>query len=145
MTIYSQKLIEKFCAAIADGKGVRTVCKMEGMPSKPTVFRWLREYPEFAKLYEIATDERADTQIEEMVEIADNCKADADSIRKARLRIYARVEAAQRMKPKKYGNKIQHTGEGGGPIQHKAVTAMSDDELMAIANRTPGAADDPDA
>lgn len=144
-TTYTVDLAAKFCAALADGGTIRSVCKKTGMPSKATVFRWLREYPEFAKMYEIATDERADTLIDEIVEIADNCKTDADSIRKAKLRIHARVEQAQKMKPKKYGAKLQHMGDGGGPIQHKNVTAMSDDELLAIAGRNREDDDVPDA
>jgi len=138
---YTADLAAKFCAAIADGKSIRAVCKQAGMPSKATVFRWLREYPDFVKLYELATDERADTLVDEIVDIADNCKTDADSIRKARLRIDARVEQAQRMKPRKYGRQLQLTGEGGGPVVHKAATQMSDDELLAIAGRK----DNPDA
>jgi transposase-like protein len=111
-TTYTPELADKVCAAIADGKSIRAVCKLAGMPSKATVFRWLREHPEFAAAYEVATDERADTMIDEIVDIADNCKVDKDSIRKAKLRIDARVEQAQRMKPKKYGAKItqEHTG-----------------------------------
>ena len=116
-TSYSPEIAEKFCAAIAEGKSIRSACKQPGMPSKATVFRWLREQPEFVKLYEVATDERADTIIDEIVDIADNCRADADSIRKAKLRIHARVEQAQRMKPRKYGNQLQLTGEGGGAVQ----------------------------
>lgn len=116
-TTYTTDLAEKFCAAIAEGGSLRSVCKKPGMPSKATVFRWLREQPEFVKLYEVATDERADTIIDEIVDIADNCRADADSIRKAKLRIHARVEQAQRMKPRKYGNQLQLTGEGGGAVQ----------------------------
>jgi len=116
---YAPDLAAKFCAAIADGNTIRTVCKMKGMPSKATVFRWLRDHPDFAKMYEVATDERADTMIDEIVEIADSCKTDADAIRKAKLRIHARVEQAQRMKPRKYGNQLQLTGEGGGPVEAK--------------------------
>lgn len=142
-TTYTPELAAKVCAAVADGKSIRSVCKQAGMPSKASVFRWLREYPEFVKMYEIATDERADTLVDEIVEIADNCKTDADSIRKAKLRIHARVEQAQRMKPRKYGNQLQLTGEGGGPVVHKAVTAMSDDELIAIAGRNAKGSDVP--
>jgi hypothetical protein len=126
-TTYTTEQAAKFCAAIADGGSLRSVCKKTGMPSKATVFRWLREQPEFVKLYEVATDERADTIIDEIVDIADNCKADADSIRKAKLRIHARVEQAQRMKPRKYGNQLQLTGAGGGALQ--VVFAASDADL----------------
>lgn len=126
-TTYTPDLAAKFCAALADGKSIRTVCKADGMPSKATVFRWLREYPEFAKMYEVATDERADTLVDEIVEIADNCKTDADSIRKAKLRIHARVEYAQKMKPRKYGTKLELTGEGGGPL--RVVMSQQDEAL----------------
>ena len=120
-TTYSPELAAKFCAAIADGGTLRSVCKKDSMPSKATVFRWLAEHDEFQKMYETATDERTDIMIDEIVDIADNCKADADSIRKAKLRIHARVEQAQRMKPRKYGRQLQLTGEGGGAVPVKAT------------------------
>jgi len=132
---YTPEIAAKFCAAIADGGSLRSVCKKAGMPSKATVFRWLRAHEDFAKLYEIATDERADGQIDEIVDIADNCKADKEEIQKAKLRIHARVEQAQRMKPRKYGRQLQLTGEGGGPVPIKAsldVANLPTDVLTAI-------------
>lgn len=105
------------------------------MPSKATVFRWLGEHADFVTMYEKATDERTDTMIDEIVDIADNCKADKDSIRKAKLRIDARVEQAQRMKPKKYGSKVQLTGDGGGAIETKStldVAGLPTEVLTAI-------------
>lgn len=139
-TTYTPEKAAEFCAALAEGGTIRKICKKAGMPSKATVFRWLREQPEFLTMYELATDERADTMIDEIVEIADNCKTDADSIRKAKLRIHARVEQAQKMKPKKYGAKVQLTGDGGGPIASTAtldVTGLSTatlHEIMAVKN-----------
>jgi hypothetical protein len=124
-TTYTPDLAAKFCAAIADGGTLRSVCKKDGMPSKATVFRWLGEHSDFVLMYEKATDERTDVMIDEIVDIADNCKADADSIRKAKLRIHARVEQAQRMKPKKYGSKLQLTGAGGGAIETKSTLDVS--------------------
>lgn len=132
---YTPDLAAKFCAAIADGGSLRSVCKKPGMPSKATVFRWLAEHDDFAKLYEKATDERADTMIDEIVDIADNCKPDKEEIQKAKLRIHARVEQAQRMKPRKYGRQLQLTGEGGGPVQAQAsldVAGMPTEVLDAI-------------
>lgn len=129
-TTYTPELAAKFCAAIADGGSLRSVCKKAGMPSKATVYRWLTEHPEFRPMYEKATDDRADGQVDEIVDIADNCKPDPDSVRKARLQIYARIEAVQKMKPRKYGRQLQLTGEGGGPVDHR-VQKMSDEELDA--------------
>lgn len=134
-TTYTPELAAKFCAAIADGGTLRSVCKKPSMPSKATVFRWLGDHPDFVTMYEKATDERTDTMIDEIVDIADNCKADKDSIRKAKLRIDARVEQAQRMKPKKYGSKVQLTGDGGGAIETKStldVAGLSTAALLEI-------------
>lgn len=143
-TSYTPAMSAKFCTAVAEGnKSIREICKQSGMPSKATIFRWLAEYPEFAKAYEVAKSEAIDTYVDEAVEIADNCAKDADSIRKARLQIHARIETAQLLRPKKYGRQLQLTGEGGGPVVHKAVTQMTDDELEVIAGRK--GADVPDA
>lgn len=133
MTTYTLELAAKFCAAIADGASVRTACKKPGMPSKATVFRWLGEITEFATMYQVATDERADTHIEEIVDIADKCKSDKASIQKARLRIYARESAAARMKPRKYGAKVQLTGDGGGAIETRSSLDVSGISTAALA------------
>jgi hypothetical protein len=141
---YTPELAATFCAAIADGGSLRSVCKKAGMPSKATVFRWLGENDEFRVMYEKATEDRADGQVDEIVDIADKCRADPDSIRKARLQIYARIEAVQKMKPRKYGRQLQLTGEGGGAIHHK-VQQMSDEELdAAIAQATAATSHDGD-
>lgn len=134
-TTYTPELAAKFCAAIADGGSLRAVCAKAGMPSKATVFRWIREHAEFAKQYELATDDRADGHIDEVIEIADKCAVDKDAVAKAKLQIYARIEAVQRMKPRKYGNKITQelVGAGGGAIQVRTAAALTDDELAAIA------------
>jgi transposase-like protein len=121
-TTYTPELAAKFCAAIADGGSLRAVCGKAGMPSKATVFRWIREHTEFAKQYELATDDRADGHIDEVIEIADKCAVDKDAVAKAKLRIYARIEAVQRMKPRKYGSKMQLTGDGGGAIEFTGIT-----------------------
>jgi len=135
-TDYTLEIATKFCLAVADGgKSIRKICALPGMPGKTTIFRWLAAYPEFAKMYEIAKDEQVDTEVDEISYIADNCKRDADSIRKARLQIYARIERAQLLRPKRYGRKLQLTGEGGGPIRStldvSSLSTAALDEIMA--------------
>jgi hypothetical protein len=118
-TAYTTELGAKFCAAVAEGdKSIRAICKLSGMPSKATVFRWLAENEEFRTMYELAKDEQADTFVDEIVDIADNAKGTKIGVAKARLQIYARIEAAQKMKPKKYGAKVDvnHAGKDGGPL-----------------------------
>jgi hypothetical protein len=119
---YTLATATKFCEAIAEGsKSIRSVCKLAGMPSKAVVFRWLRDHPEFQEMYELAKDEQADTFVDEIVEIADKCKASKSAIQKARLQIYAREVAAAKMRPKKYGSKMQLTGDEGRPLSVEIV------------------------
>ena len=43
----------------------------------------------------------------------------------AKLRVDARKWVASKMKPKAYGDRIQHTGEGGGPIEVDVSAALT--------------------
>jgi hypothetical protein len=115
---YTPELAEKICAGLADGKSLRAICKLKGMPSKATVFVWLRNNPEFANMYGIARDDQADVLADQVVEIADNAGSTKGGINKARLMIDARKWFAGVTRPKKYGSKVtqEHTGAGGGPI-----------------------------
>lgn len=125
---YTPELGEMICAEIIDGKSVRTICKMEGMPSKYTVMNWLRRYPEFKKLYDIACAERAEAYAEEIVDIADDgtndwaerqlengntiTVFDHEHVQRSKLRVEARKWICAKMKPKKFGDKLEleHTG-----------------------------------
>lgn len=38
---YLPEVAEDICSLIANGESLRSVCKRPGMPSRPTVFRWM--------------------------------------------------------------------------------------------------------
>ena len=122
-TTYTPEIGEKICDAIVEGESgknsLREVCKLPGMPSRATVYRWLRDYPDFAKLYELATDDRADGYMDEIVDIAENCRATKSGIAKAKLQIYAREKYAAKIRPRKYGEKVDvnHGGQVGNPVE----------------------------
>lgn len=116
------------------GESMRTVCAIEGMPSMSTVFKWLREIPEFTQQYTRAKEESADVLAEDIISIADDGTNDTykrdlgdgteseevnfDHIQRSKLRVEARKWIAAKLKPKKYGDKIQqeHVGANGGPL-----------------------------
>jgi hypothetical protein len=86
------------------------------MPSATTVFNWLRTNPGFLEQYARAKEESADALADEMLDIADNTDEEAQS---RRVRVDTRKWIASKLKPKKYGDKIDATlsGPEGGPIQ----------------------------
>jgi hypothetical protein len=113
---YTTEIADLICTQLSDGLSLRAVCRQEGMPDKTTVFKWLRERPEFLAQYARAKEESADAMADEILEIADNPEEDAQS---RRVRIDARKWIASKLKPKKYGDKIDATlsGPDGGPVQ----------------------------
>lgn len=128
---YTQEIGDKICAELASGKSLRTVCKAEGMPSTVTVFAWLRKYPDFLSQYAKAKEEAADAWAEEILDIADDgsndwmesnnpenpgWRANGEAIQRSRLRVDTRKWIASKLKPKRYGEKVEHTGAEGGPI-----------------------------
>lgn len=125
--IYTQELADAVCENIAKGYSMRTVCALEGMPSLTTVFKWLRTYKEFAEQYAYATQERTEAMSEDILDIADDGSNDLMLIQKgsqvyevenkevtnrSRLRVDTRKWLMSKMKPKKYGEKVDVTSDG---------------------------------
>lgn len=121
--IYTQELADLICAELTEGKSLRSVCRQDGMPNKATVFRWLRTRTEFLAQYTRAKEEASDALIEEILDIADDSekdfvehqhadgstdlKPDYEHINRSRLRVDTRKWIASKMKPKKYGEKVE--------------------------------------
>lgn len=128
-TKYTQELADRICEQLASGDSMRTVCKPDDMPSMQTVFSWLRTKPEFLEQYTRAKQEAADAYIEEMLDIADDgtndwmeyhdkdgnalgWKLNGEHVQRSRVRIDTRKWVASKLKPKKYGDKVDLTSDG---------------------------------
>ena len=122
-TKYTDKLSDSICAKLSEGQSLRTVCKSDDMPCKATIFSWLRTNEAFLDQYTRAKQESADALTDEMLDIADDSTNDymmkqgedgseyealnAEHIQRSRLRIETRKWLSSKLKPKKYGDKIQ--------------------------------------
>lgn len=130
-TKYTQDLTDRICAELAQGYSLRTVCRSDDMPSVATVFNWLRTYPEFLEQYTRAKEESADAMADEVLDIADDAENDwmvvnrkdgseawqlnGEHVQRSRLRIETRKWLMAKMKPKKYGEKLD-VESGGQPL-----------------------------
>lgn len=132
-TKYTVALADAVCERLALGESMRSVSRDDSMPAMSTLFKWLREYPEFSEQYAKAKDEAADALVEDMLDIADNqveqplivdglpfqidgkpvMVKDAVSVNHAKLRVDTRKWYASKLKPKKYGDRqhIEHSGK----------------------------------
>ncbi len=97
---------------------------------------------------------QADALFDEALEIADDAAGDVttdkdgketvnhENIQRSRLRVDTRKWAAGKLAPKRYGDKIQHTGEGGGPIRVRPDLSKLTDEELNVLERILGRAAD---
>jgi hypothetical protein len=128
-TDYTQALADDICAQLSTGLSMRTVCNPDDMPDKSTLFRWIRSNEEFRDQYARAKEESADALIEEIMDIADDGSNDwmerqdkdgavigwqlnGEHVQRSKLRVDTRKWAASKLKPKKYGDKLDLTTGG---------------------------------
>jgi len=125
---YTDEIGNKICTEIAtSSKSLRTICMGENLPCVATVLNWLSKHPTFLAQYTRAKEEQADYLIEEMLDIADDGSNDFMTVVKgditytqenkeltnrSRLRVDTRKWIASKLKPKKYGDKLDLTTNG---------------------------------
>lgn len=126
-TIFTQDLADKICAQLAMGESLRTVCKADEMPSLQTIFNWFRTQKGFVEQYARAKEESADALTDEILDIADDGSndwmeihkngydstvVDQEAVQRSKLRVETRKWIASKLKPKKYGDKVDLTSDG---------------------------------
>lgn len=123
-------------AQIATGKSLREICRAEEMPAASTFLLWVSEDAALAEQYARAMQSRADLIFDEILEITDDARndwmerhgqddagyvANGEHIQRARLRVDARKWMLGKMNPKKYGEKLELSGDPDRPLAVSAV------------------------
>lgn len=111
---YSIELAEMICEQIATTRySLRKICEGEGMPDHATVRRWLIKHEDFRDLYARAKEEQADSLADEMLDAAFDEGDDekpfvgGNHIQRDRLKVDTLKWIASKLKPKKYGDRIE--------------------------------------
>jgi histidinol phosphatase-like PHP family hydrolase len=121
--VFDQTVADTICSRLANGEGLRTICKTEGMPDPRTIYRWLEDNEPFRQQYARSRELQADTLFDEILEIADDAQNDwverehfqgddkspqlnGEAVARARLRIDSRKWMAGKLRPKKYGETV---------------------------------------
>ncbi|MFG1257328.1 hypothetical protein V5F79_08365 [Xanthobacter flavus] len=50
-SIMSESVVRAIRGRLANGESLRSICRAPGMPSKATVYRWIKTRPEFLQAY----------------------------------------------------------------------------------------------
>ena len=114
-----EKVIDHICGELAtSSKGIGKILKegYEGqeLPAYSKIMLWVSEDDLLWDKYARAKSEQADFMADEMLEIADD---DQNDWQRARLRVDTRKWLASKLKPKKYGERLQHAGHDDGPLR----------------------------
>lgn len=124
---FTKDLADKICAQLAMGESLRTVLKGDDMPAMQTIFNWMRTNKEFLEQYARAKEESADALADEILDIADDGSndwmeihkggysstiVDQEAVQRSKLRVETRKWVASKLKPKKYGDKVDVTSDG---------------------------------
>lgn len=131
---YTTELGIEICMAISESSnGIKVLCaENPKWPSHSTIRKWIFENKEFSDKYDMAKQEQADFLADEILQIADDKDGDLlegqfgangnpVNVSRARLQIDARKWIACKLKPKKYGDKLDLTTDGKSFIQNVVV------------------------
>ena len=116
-TIFTKELADEILKRISEGESVRSITRNEEMPNASTVHAWVLDNDVFSKHYARAKDIGAETEAEELEEIA---RTEPD-VQRARLIVDTKKWTMSKKLPRKYGDKLDVT-TAGEPIQQ--VTGM---------------------
>ena len=130
---YTKQMADIICIRLSEGESLKEIVRSEGMPDRATVYRWLLEQPQFCDMYTRAREEQADTLADEIIAIADespeineirdkhgdvvDIKIDSGYVAYQKQRIEARKWTAMKLRPKKYGDKLELAGDPNNPVK----------------------------
>jgi hypothetical protein len=132
---YSEETALRICERLIEGDSLRKICRDEDMPGISTVLRWLDAHEKFRTHYARAREAQADTLADEITDIADTPLVgqvkkttedgveitEEDMLGHRRLQIDARKWIASKLKPRKYGEKLELGSDPDSPLQINIV------------------------
>lgn len=160
-SIYSRDVAKAVLDGISQGLSVKKACESAGKPNHVTFFRWLAgnledqsEVEWLRNEYARAKEHNADYMAEEILEICDdvsneitfdkdgNPVIDGFYVQRARVMIDTRKWLMGKLKPKKYGDKVDLTSSDGSMTPK---TADADAIRNAVRDAIKSSHDAPDA
>jgi len=119
----NDKIIDEILTQVSEGRSLVGVLKSkEEYPAYANFMRWIENDPKLRERYAKAKEEQADYLAEQLLEIADDGKNDwmenndpenpgykfnNEHYQRSRLRVDTRKWIASKLKPKKYGEKLE--------------------------------------
>lgn len=113
-SLYTEEIADEICSFLMDGLSMRQVCELDGMPSRATLIRWQRDNEDFDAKCARARVLQAELMEDLVMRTAHECTPETAHADKVKLAAYQ--WRAAKLNPRVYGDKLQHTGDGGGAV-----------------------------
>jgi len=130
-TIYTEELAKKILDRIAEGESVRSIARDDDMPNKSTIFDWALYHEKFSDQYDKARDIGMEVRAEEIEDIAETM----EDVQRAKLVVDTKKWNMSKLKPKRFGEKVDHTS-GGKPIPLLNLNAILRDNSNSEDSET---------
>lgn len=132
---YRQNIVDMVCDVVAScDKGLGRICDAfkkdnPDFPDESTVRSWLRTDDELATQYARAKEEQVEKLVEQIIDISDDDSLDVafkedgtpfvdqQHIQRSKLRVDSRKWIASKLKPKKYGDKVEQQITGSLTVE----------------------------
>lgn len=109
---YDEELAYQIVEMIADGISLKRICELDGMPRKASFYRWMDSKQDLRDKYARAKDDAADALADDIEDIANAVLKGVYDPAAARVAVDAKKWIASKLKPKKYGDKLDLTSDG---------------------------------
>ena len=141
---YDPLIAQQMCEQLSEGIPLREICRQEGFPAWRTVYDWMRKDPDLSTAIAHARDVGYDAMAEECLQIADTpllgeevsesetpegtdedgnvivkkkvTIMKVDMLGHRKLQIETRLKLLAKFNPKKYGDKVVHSGDDENPV-----------------------------
>ena len=129
----SDKTVESICARLSKGEPLASICRDDDMPGLRTVYDWMEADAAVSARIARACEEGEESIAADCLSIADDSSTDyrmgerstlveTDSVQRSKLRIWTRLELLKKWNPKKWGDKVENTIQGGDkPIAIESI------------------------
>jgi hypothetical protein len=116
---FCDELAEVICERLRNGESMRQICADPVMPGRSTVDGWQAKDPSFQAKCARAREDQADLMDDRIMSVADKTENSQIDPQAAKVVISALQWRASKLKPKVYGDKIDHSlsAPDGGPVQ----------------------------
>lgn len=125
---YTPELVSEICERLSVGEPLAQICREDHMPSDTTVRNWMNEDKAISSDIARARVAGFDYLASQCLQIAESPpertatgSIDTGSVQHAKLRIETRLKLLAKWDPKRYGEKLELSGDSENPLRIETI------------------------